>query len=695
MILLLTTGYVIDMYAQSQTIEVTGMVRDAEKIPLAGVNISVKNVAGLGVITNIDGEYKIKIAPYSTLIFSYIGFETQEVLIKDNMSKIDVTLRESSASVIDEVVITGTGAQKKITMTGAVSTVDVNVLKSSPTSSLANALAGNVPGVLARQTSGRPGANMSEFWIRGISTFGAGSGALVLVDGFERSLNEVNVEDIESFSVLKDASATAIYGSRGANGVVLITTKRGKAGKININAKVETSYNTRTMTPDFVDGYTYATMLNESRTTRSQQPMYSQDELRLIQTGLDPDLYPNVDWMDVLLRDGAMTYRANLDISGGGSVARYFVSASYVSEGGMYKTDGKLKDYNTNANYQRWNYRMNVDFDVTKTTMVTVGVSGWLSTQNDPGLGSDALWKSVMGQTPINMPVIFSNGRIPAAGTSERTNPWVIATQTGYYEEWQNVIQTNATLDQKLDFITKGLKFTGRFGFDTYNNNYRNHKQWPEQWQAERQRDSNGEIVFKKVAEKQLMFHESSASGNRRQFLEAILQYDRRFGDHSVGGTLKYTQDEYVNTQSTAGYDWLPNRHMGLAGRITYGLKYRYMVDFNFGYNGSENFAPGNQFGFFPAYSVAWNIAEEPIIKKNLKWMNMFKLRYSYGKVGSDNIGTRFPYLELFESRNPYNWGDYNTPNVDNGQIYKQISSSGVTWEIATSRYGMTGLLVL
>ena len=684
MILLLTTGYVIDMYAQSQTIEVTGMVRDAEKIPLAGVNISVKNVAGLGVITNIDGEYKIKIAPYSTLIFSYIGFETQEVLIKDNMIKIDVTLRESSASVIDEVVITGTGAQKKITMTGAVSTVDVNVLKSSPTSSLANALAGNVPGVLARQTSGRPGANMSEFWIRGISTFGAGSGALVLVDGFERSLNEVNVEDIESFSVLKDASATAIYGSRGANGVVLITTKRGKAGKININAKVETSYNTRTMTPDFVDGYTYATMLNESRTTRSQQPMYSQDELRLIQTGLDPDLYPNVDWMDVLLRDGAMTYRANLDISGGGSVARYFVSASYVSEGGMYKTDGKLKDYNTNANYQRWNYRMNVDFDVTKTTMVTVGVSGWLSTQNDPGLGSDALWKSVMGQTPINMPVIFSNGRIPAAGTSERTNPWVIATQTGYYEEWQNVIQTNATLDQKLDFITKGLKFTGRFGFDTYNNNYRNHKQWPEQWQAERQRDSNGEIVFKKVAEKQLMFHESSASGNRRQFLEAILQYDRRFGDHSVGGTLKYTQDEYVNTQSTAGYDWLPNRHMGLAGRVTYGWKYRYMVDFNFGYNGSENFAPDNQFGFFPAYSVAWNIAEEPIIKKNLKWMNMFKLRYSYGKVGSDNIGTRFPYLELFESRNPYNWGDYNTPNVDNGQIYKQISSSGVTWEIAT-----------
>lgn len=689
MILLLATGLVIDIHAQNQTIEVTGIVRDAGKLPLTGVNISVKNVAGLGVITNIDGEYKIRVASYSTLIFSYIGFETQEVLIKEGMNKVDITLKESSESMIDEVVITGTGAQKKVTLTGAVSTVDVDVLKSSPTSSLANALAGNVSGVLARQTSGRPGANMSEFWIRGISTFGAGSGALILVDGFERSLNEVNVEDIESFSVLKDASATAIYGSRGANGVVLITTKKGKAGKIKINAKVETSYNSRTITPDFVDGYTYANMLNESRTTRSQQPMYSQDELMLIKTGLDPDLYPNVDWMDVLLRDGAMTYRANLDISGGGSVARYFVSASYVSEGGMYKTDGKLKDYNTNANYQRWNYRMNVDFDVTKTTLVTVGVSGWLSTQNDPGLGSDALWKSVMGQTPINMPVIFSDGKIPAAGVNERTNPWVIATQTGYYEEWQNVVQTNITLDQKLDFVTKGLKLTGRFGFDTYNNNYRNHKQWPEQWQAERQRDSNGEIVFKKVAERKLMFHESSSSGNRRQFLEAILQYDRTFGDHMVGGTLKYTLDEYINTQSTAGYDWLPNRHMGLAGRFTYGWKYRYLFDFNFGYNGSENFAPGNQFGFFPAYSLAWNIAEENFVKKNLKWMNMFKLRYSFGKVGNDNLRigndvVRFPYLELFESRNPYNWGDYNTPNVDNGQIYKQISSAGVTWEVAT-----------
>lgn len=290
----LIIGYSTDIYAQSQTIEVTGSVKDASNMPLIGVNISVKNVSGLGVITDIDGNYRIKIAPFNTLIFSYVGFETKEVLIKENMKKVDVILKESSESVLDEVVITGTGVQKKVTLTGAISTVDVNLLKTS-SSSVTNALAGNVPGIMARQVSGQPGKNTSDFWIRGISTFGANTSALVLVDGFERSLDEINVEDIESFSVLKDASATAIYGSRGANGVVLITTKRGKAGKININAKVESSYNMRTYTPEFVDGATYARMLNESRTTRGLERMYDDNDLYLFQSGMDPDLYPNVD----------------------------------------------------------------------------------------------------------------------------------------------------------------------------------------------------------------------------------------------------------------------------------------------------------------------------------------------------------------------------------------------------------------
>ena len=254
-------------------------------------------------------------------------------------------MKEATATALDEVVVTGTGAQKKITMTGAVTNVDINTLKTS-TSSITNALAGNIAGVMARQTSGQPGNNISEFWIRGISTFGAGSSALILVDGFERSMNELNIEDIESFTVLKDASATAIYGSRGANGVVLITTKRGKGGKVQIDAKVETTYNTRTITPDLIDGYTYASMMNEARTTRNQEPFFPEDKLYILRNGLDQDLYPNVDWMDVMLRDGSWSQRGSISLTGGGSTARYYASGSCINQQGMYATDSSLKDYN-------------------------------------------------------------------------------------------------------------------------------------------------------------------------------------------------------------------------------------------------------------------------------------------------------------------------------------------------------------
>lgn len=407
--------YTLGMQAQ-ETIEVTGVVTDTNKEPMIGVNITVRDFPGLGAITDIDGRFKIKMEPYHRLVFSYIGYDKVEVLVKEQRV-VNVVMKESEASVIDEVVITGTGVQKKLTVTGAVTTVNVNDLKSNPTSNLSNALAGNVAGVLAMQTSGQPGQNTSEFWIRGISTFGASNSALVLVDGFERNLDEINVEDIESFTVLKDASTTAIYGSRGANGVVLITTKHGKAGKINIDAKVETSYNARTVTPSFVDGYTYANMLNEARITRAQEPLYQPYELEVLRLGLDPDLYPNIDWKDVLMKDGAMTYRATVNMNGGGNTARYFVSASYIEEQGMYKTDSSLrKDYNTNANSKRWNYRLNTDIDITKTTLLKVGVSGSLRKVNEPGLGGD-IWHSIMGQTPISIPLMYSNGYVPAYGT--------------------------------------------------------------------------------------------------------------------------------------------------------------------------------------------------------------------------------------------------------------------------------------
>lgn len=675
-----------------QTITVKGTVIDTQGEPMIGVNITVKDVAGLGTITDINGNYSIKMEPYHRLLFTYIGFESVEVLVKEQRT-VNVTMKESAASELDEVIVTGMGSQKKLTVTGAVTNVNVEELKRFPTSNISNALAGNVPGIIAQQTSGQPGKSTSEFWIRGISTFGANSSAYILVDGFERSsLDEINIEDIESFTVLKDASATAIYGSKGANGVVLITTKRGKAGKINIDAKVETSYNTRTITPEFVDGNSYAQLMNEALVTRNLGVAYQPEELELFRTQIDPDFYPNVDWMDLILKDGAWSYRANLNMNGGGNTARYYVSASYTEDQGMYKTDQTLRDdYDTNANYKKWNYRMNVDVDITKTTLLKLGIAGSLAKRNSPGLGDNGLWGMLFGYNPIATPVYYSNGYTPIShrDQSNKLNPWVASTQTGYNENWDNNLQSNVTLEQNFDFITKGLKFVGRFGFDTDNSNWINRHRLPDLYKANGRRQETGEIIYEKMFSAYDMQQFSGSSGKRREFLDLLLSWERAFGNHHGGVTFRYTQDSEKKTVDIGSdiKNGVSKRNQGLAGRFTYNWNYRYFIDFNFGYTGSENFAPGHQFGFFPAFSLAWNVAEEPIIKKNLSWMNMFKIRYSHGKVGNDNIGddNRFPYLYTIGlTGDAYNWGFGGYSNNLGGAHYTQMASTGITWEVAT-----------
>jgi TonB-linked SusC/RagA family outer membrane protein len=686
--------------AQKKTVEVSGTIVDSEGVPLIGATVTIKDKPGLGVAANIDGKYKIKLDAFQYLVFSHIGYESQEHLIKDENITLDVKMLEAKATALDEITITGTGPQKKVTVTGAITTVDVGTLR-TPVSSITNALAGNVAGVLAMQRSGQPGSNTSEFWIRGISTFGGNSSAMVLVDGFERSLDELNIEDIESFSVLKDASATAIYGSRGANGVILITTKRGDDGKVEVNARSEYTWTTRTRTPKFADGLTYASMSNEARTTRNKKTVYTDQELMMIGEQLDPDIYPNIDWMDLLLKDGAPTYRASASVKGGGSKARYYLSGSFLDEGGMYHVDKTMKEYDTNANYQRYNYRLNIDMNITSSTLIQVGIGGSLEKTNHAGTTSDNIWYSIFGYNPVTMPVMYSNGYVPVIQSEEgayyerRYNPWTAATQTGYSEIWQNTINSNITLEQKLDFLTKGLKFTGRYGYDTYNYNYIQRRKNPEMWRAERQRDSDGKVVFNRLVPERLLEQFSSSSGNRKEFLEAEIAYGRNVADHSIGSVLKYTQDNYVNTSGYGGniMEGIARRHQGLAGNLSYGYMSRYFVNFNFGYNGSENFATGHQFGFFPAYSAAWNIAEESFVKDNINWLGMFKVRYSYGEVGTDGSSTRFPYLADYDNYDrvtgagtqavSYNWGDLNSPFSYTGLTYTRVSSNNVTWEIA------------
>lgn len=677
-------GSFVTAHAQD-TIRVTGTVSDETNNPLIGVSVSIKDKVSGGVMTDIKGQYVIKAEPYSTLIFSYVGFANQELKI-GNKNLLNVRLKRADSSALTQVIVTAAGPQRKVSVVGAITAVNIDEIR-IPSANITNGLAGNVPGIIAMQGSGEPGNNQSEFWIRGISTFGANQSALVLVDGFERPFNEINIEDIQSFSVLKDASATAIYGSRGANGVVLITTRKGKAGKVNIDGKVEYGYLTRTRTPKFVDGYTYAQLVNEAKITRNQEPLYTPNELELFKEGLDPDLYPNVNWQDKMLKDGASIYRAAINLSGGASIARYFVSASYVNEGGMYKTDQALKDYKTNANMSRWNYRVNYDLDISKSTTLALGVSGFLEKQNFPGLNNLNIWYSLIGQSPVSIPFKYSNGLIPAYGTGNKTNPWVLATQTGFREHWENKTESNVTLNQRLDMLTRGLRFTARLAFDANSLNDINRIKWPEQYNVERRRDRNGKLIMHRVSPESLMTQETSSWGERVYQAEAEFGYSRNFSNtHTVEGLLKSFAREQRQTQNlgTDIRNGLPRRNLSISGRAMYGYMNRYLVEFNFGYTGSENFRSGHQFGFFPAVAVGWNIGEEKFIKDRFDWLDLFKIRYSIGEVGNDNFGgLRFAYLSTIESGGSFNFGEPVSPNSYTGLYYTQVASDALTWEVA------------
>ena len=355
-----------------KTVTVSGIVSDSNKEPLIGVNIIVKDVPGLGAITDINGKYTIKVEPYNRLVFSYIGYKTQEVLIKEQRS-VNIKMEEDVATTIDEVVITGTGAQRKLVQTGAITTVDMEHLMANPSSSVVNALAGNVAGVLARQTSGQPGQNVSEFWIRGISTFGAGTGAYILVDGFERSMDEINIEDIQDFSILKDATATAMYGTRGANGVMIVTTKSGQdLLKPIINFRLETSMSQLTSVPEMVGGVDYMKLYNEALTTRGiTTGLYDDTKIRATEQGLNPLVYPNVDWYNEMFNKNAFAQRFNFNIRGGKKAVTYFMSASVKHDAGNLKSLSKdYFSYNNNINVMRYDFVNNLSIKATNTTKI-------------------------------------------------------------------------------------------------------------------------------------------------------------------------------------------------------------------------------------------------------------------------------------------------------------------------------------
>lgn len=667
-------------YAQEKQVKVSGTIKDSDGEPLIGVTVVAKNQPGFGTISDDEGKFSITTGSYSILVFTYVGYQPIEIpvlSIKDT-DNLSVVMKDPSTQ-LEAVVITGTGIQKKQTVTGAFTTVDVRQLN-APTPNLTNSLAGVVPGIIAQQTSGEPGQNMSEFWIRGVSTFGAKTGALVLVDGIERSFNEIPVEDIETFSVLKDASATAIYGQRGANGVVLVTTKRGERGKPKINAKLNVGLNTLTKSPEFTDVTTYSRMANEALRARYESPLYTDAELAIIENGLDPDLFPNVNWKKLMLKDNSSNYNANINVSGGGDNATYFVSLGYYKEDGIYKTESPHNKYNNNTSYERFNYRTNININLTKSTEVKVGIGGWLVNKLSPGTNVGDIWGSFNSHTPLSSPRRYSTGQWPGH------TPEVLMTQTGYEKIWNNKMETNVEVIQNLDFITPGLDISGLISFDTYNdNNIKRHKQ-PELWVAQNYRDSNGDLILRRTQVATLMSQESVTSGNKRYYMEAKLNYSRIFAEkHRAGVFAMAYQQEVTDTNSSTNIlESIPKRNLAYSGRFTYAFLDRYLAEFNWGYTGSENFEKNKRFGFFPAISAGWVISEEPLLKKVAPWVDMLKVRASYGEVGNDVIsGLRFPYLTIIDtSSGQYAFGEFGT-NTIQGYRITQIGTPNLTWEVA------------
>lgn len=686
-VLLLMAMLLVPQSLQAQEdkkLVIKGVVEDALG-PVIGASVVAKNQPGVGAITDLDGRFSLKVGPYDVLQITFVGYQSVEIpvlSIKDK-NNLKVTMKEDNQT-IDEVVVTASGVQKKKTLTGAITNVELKHLN-APGANLSNSLAGVVPGIIAMQSSGEPGENMSQFWIRGMSTFGAKSGALILVDGVERSFNEIPVEDIESFSVLKDASATAIYGQRGANGVVLITTKRGEKGKVKINVKAGFDWNTPVKVPEYASGYDWARLANEALVGRYENPLYTNEELDIIQHGLDPDLYPNIDWRDLMLKKGAPSYYANISFSGGSDNVRYFVTGRYTGENGRYRTSSSENKYNTNSTYERWNYRANVDMNLTRTTVLSVGVGGWLVNRTSPSSSSDDIWHSFASYTPVTAPRKWSTGQWPIV--SGMTTPEYQMTQTGYRTIWENKMETNVGLEQDLSFITKGLKFNGVFAFDTYNKNTIVREKGEELWSAESLRDGNGNLVLKREANAKAMSQAKKVEGDKRYYLQASLDYSRLFAEkHRVGAFAMVYQQETsdVNFAEDDLMASIPHRTLAYSGRFTYAYKDKYLTEFNWGYTGSENFEKGKQFGFFPAVSVGWVLSEEPFIKKMMPWIDQFKIRASYGEVGNDEIaGRRFPYITLVNTDdNSYSFGEF-TNNSAQGYRIMTMGTPYLTWEVA------------
>jgi TonB-linked SusC/RagA family outer membrane protein len=675
----------------AQKVKVKGVVTDELNESLAGVAIQQKNTTQ-GTSTDGDGAYEISVDAGSVLVFSYIGFKNQEVSVGRAENQIINVVLDEATEELEEVEVVGYGTQRKVSVVGAISTIKPGELRIGSVTSVTNSLAGRVAGLVGVQRSGEPGQDVSEFWIRGISTFGGGSSALVLIDGIDRgaeSLNELAPEDIESFSILKDATATAIYGARGANGVILVNTKRGLEGKMNISANVKTMLETLPRLPEYVNAYDYATLANEASIGRGNGYVYAPAAFNIIKYNMDPDLYPDVNWQDEILKKQTYGMQGNINISGGGKLARYYMSGFYRTNDAIYKQTG-MERYHSNVRRDQYSFRSNIDVDATKSTRVSLLLSAKIVNMNRPGIGdTKSIWSASANLTPLTVPIKYSNGLFPSYGNGDFTSPTVLLNETGFHTEHENTIESLLKLEQDLGMLVKGLKVSGSLSFDNYNNHLTSRTKMPDLYMAYDRNWNTGELITIKTGDLQPMEYASLSYGIRTVYMEAKADYSTIIQERNrIGALFLYQQKDYQRTDQIDELLSIPKRNQGIAGRLTYSLDDIYFVEGNFGYNGSENFPKGQRFGFFPSVALGYVVSNYDFVRDGYSFIDMLRFRYSYGLVGNDQIqkdgnDVRFPYLTTMNtSANGFYFGDTRTSG-GTGVTDAVLGSTGLVWESA------------
>lgn len=697
----MTLAFILSTVAAvAQTKTVKGVIYEEETgEPMPGATVSVEG-STRGVMTDLDGSFELTgVKPTDKLKFECLGKETQ-VLQVGTMTNFVVKLK-NAANELDEVTVVAFGKQRKESVIGSISTVDVKTLK-VPSSNLTTALAGNVAGVIAYQRTGEPGQDNADFFVRGITTFGANTSPLILIDNIELTstdLARLQPDDIESFSIMKDATATALYGARGANGVIFVTTKRGQEGPAKIFARVETSISAPTDVVELADPVTYMKSYNEAISTRDPlgELMYTYDKIEQTgKPGANRLIYPANDWYDMLFKDFATSFRANVSARGGGKVATYYVSGAYTEDTGVLKVD-KRNSFNNNIDDKNYTLRSNVDINVTPTTKLAVRLTGNFRDYQGPLNGGSDVYRQVMHSDPVLFPayypvddehvgiqhIMFGNYE-----DGSYINPYANLVK-GYKNYQRSQMIAAVQLEQDLKFITKGLSFMTLFNLTRLSEFTVNRQFNPYWYRLDRYDSYTGEYHVNRINENgtdYLTYSESGKTVKNTMYSETRLNYNRSFGKHDVTGLLVFTASESLTANAGSLQLSLPSRNAGLSGRFTYGYDKRYFVEYNFGYNGSERFHKSHRWGFFPSAGLAWMMSNEKWFKPLTKVVSNLKLRYSYGLVGNDNIGSssnRFYYLSEMSMNNSGLGASFGeTRNVSyNGIGVVRYANEAITWE--------------